>query len=280
MNICTKQRYSGDLLRWNALNTYLKQFERAITYERQRSHWLSGLFEAAPPPESILATVDGIDVWLSMNVSLIETNVWKNVAPLAATVRHPDEKTRIGSCRILFGPVNSDDRSPIGSECRNPMWFTQFRRFPTVRNDRFQRSDSDYFRRPNPDGTDQSPSEFHRNLYEMKTRRIVMRAPGGHIVILLYSFVSPIERRHSLLLLCHRRKRFTTSSPVVATPQSYLLFLRGTDECFIVKKTSIKTIDGDCATVVIGAKHRQTEIEAQGIDHRPPLSSNDLFSYR
>jgi hypothetical protein len=49
------------------------------------------------------------------------------------------------------------------------------------------------------------------------------------------------------------------------------LFFRETDERFIVKKTSIKKIDGEYATVVIGVQHRQAEIEAQGIDHRPSL---------
>lgn len=58
-----------------------------------------------------------------------------------------------------------------------------------------------------------------------------------------------------------------------------ILFFRDTDERFIVKKTSIKKIDGDYATIVIGAKHRPAEIEVQGIYHRPSLSLNELFSH-
>jgi hypothetical protein len=61
-----------------------------------------------------------------------------------------------------------------------------------------------------------------------------------------------------------QRKRFTPSSPVVATPQSYLLFFRDTNERFIVQKTSIKRIEGDRATVKVGSRERSAEIEAQG----------------
>jgi hypothetical protein len=88
--------------------------------------------------------------------------------------------------------------------------------------------------------------------------------------------MSTVTRPHRLQT---QRKRFTPSSPVVAKPQSYLLFFRDIDERFIVKKTSIEKMDSDYATVVIGAKHRQAENEAQGIDHRPLLSLNDRFSH-
>ena len=106
----------------------------------------------------------------------------------------PGEKTGIGFCRILCLPRDSDDRSPIGSECRNPMWSRPFRWFPTAGNDRFRWSDSGYFRSPDPNGTDRIRSYLHRNLYVLKTRRIVIENNCEHIVILLYSPVSSIER--------------------------------------------------------------------------------------
>ena len=121
--------------------------------------------------------------------------------------RVPGEKNRIGSYRILYLPRNSDGRSPIGSECRNPMWSTHFRWFPTAGNGRSRWSDSDYFRWPNPNGTDRIWSGWYPNWYALKTSRMVIENNSQHTVILLYSSVSSIKRRHSMLLVCHRRQR-------------------------------------------------------------------------
>lgn len=74
--------------------------------------------------------------------------------------------------------------------------------------------------------------------------------------------MSKITRTHRPLT---QRNRFTSTSPLVQTPQSYLLFFEDTGERIIAKKSSIKRIVDDYATVKIDSKERTTEIEAHGL---------------